>query len=119
MLSRFHIELRRDRVAAIAVAAFCWTAAKADQVIVWNPRTYLLDGRLVLTPTDDMIIWDGGIASRVGSSWIGNGWSNYPGGQGALTSRMLDTAPDHTPRRRIQIDTSRDCDAALLMWRNY
>jgi hypothetical protein len=114
--SKFHTCSRSN---AIALAALCWSAARADEAIVFNPKTYMIEGRLVLHPTPDMVVWDGGGAYRAGEVWVGNGWREYPGGQGALTARMVQ--PDPAPRvsqRRNLIDTS-NCDAALLMWRNY
>ena len=108
-----------SRSSVIALALFCWGAARADDAIVFNPQTYLIEGRLVLTPTPDMVVWDGGSAYRAGTVWVGRGWREFPGGQGALTSMMLNDEDVPRPRRRSRIDTSRECDAALLMWRNY
>lgn len=109
-----------SRSKAIALALLCWGSARADEAIIFNPQTYLIEGRLVLNPTPDMIVWDGGGAYRVGQVWIGNGWREFPGGEAVVTSRMINTAPPATRARprRSTIDTS-DCDAALLMWRNY
>lgn len=115
MQSKFHT---CSRSSAVVLAAFCWSAARADDAIIFNPQTYLIEGRLVLNPTPDMVLWDGGGAYRAGSVWVGTGWREFPGGQGALTTRMIDTSPEPAKRRRRMIDTS-DCDAALLMWRNY
>ena len=75
-------------VAALLAALSCLPAA-ADDAIIFNPSTHLIDVRLVLAPTPDMIVWDGGIATRAGSVWVGDGWGRYPGGRGALTTRML------------------------------
>lgn len=108
-----------SRSSVVAFALFCWGAARADEAIVFNPKTYLIEGRLVLTPTPNMVVWDGGGAYRAGTVWVGNGWREFPGGQGALTSMLLEEEEIPTPRRRRRIDTSMECDAALLMWRNY
>lgn len=115
MQSRFHI-CSRSKIFALCFV--CWGAARADEAIVFNPKTYLIEGRLVLYPTPNMIVWDGGGAYRAGSVWVGNGWRDFPGGQGALTSQIIpDDAP--APRRRIRIDTSGDCPESILTWRNY
>ena len=111
-------------VAALLAALFCPPAA-ADDAIIFNPSTYLIDGRLVLTPTPDMIVWDRGIATRVGSVWVGDGWGRYPGGRGALTTRMQRRAEQveaeavATPRARIRTDRCHDCECQLLMWRSW
>jgi len=109
--------------AAVLLAALACPPASADDAIIFNPSTYMTDGRLVLTPTPDMIIWDGGIATRVGSSWVGDGWGRYPGGRGALTTRMLrvmeEPEPVVRPRRRTGNCCCLDCQNQLLMWRSW
>lgn len=100
-------------VAALLVKLSCPPAA-ADDAIFFNPGTYMIDGQLVLTPTPNMIVWDGGIATRAGSVWVGDGWERYPGGRGALTTRMLRSEqpaePVATPRTRIRTDCCQGCD---------
>ena len=103
------------------VCASLVAGARADEMLIFNPTTYMVNGRLVLNPTPDMIVWDGGSAHRVGSSlWVGNGWSRYPGGQGSLSTRMLqaEVQPEANvrPRRRINTACCCDCEYALLMW---
>ena len=118
------LPLRLTLSAALLAALSCQPAA-ADDAIIFNPSTYLIDGRLVLTPTPDMIVWDRGIATRVGSVWVGDGWGRYPGGRGALTTRMQRRAEEAeaealaTPRYRIRTDRCYDCECQLLMWRSW
>ena len=118
------LPLRLTVVAALLAALSCPPAA-ADDAIIFNPSTYLIDGRLVLTPTPDMIVWDRGIATRVGSVWVGDGGGRYPGGRGALTTRMQRRAEQveaeavATPRYRIRTDRCHDCECQLLMWRSW
>jgi hypothetical protein len=109
-------------VCAAAVVCTSLTAtARADEMLIFNPTTYMVNGRLVLNPTPDMIVWDGGSAHRIGAGmWVGSGWSRFPGGQGSLSTRMLqgDAMPESKarPRRRISTTCSCDCENALLMW---
>jgi hypothetical protein len=109
-------------VCAAAVVCTSLTAtARADEMLIFNPTTYMVNGRLVLNPTPDMIVWDGGSAHRIGAGmWVGSGWSRFPGGQGSLSTRMLedDVMPESKarPRRRISTTCSCDCENALLMW---
>ena len=123
IISALH-PLRLTLVAALLAALSCLPAA-ADDAIIFNPSTYLIDGRLVLAPTPDMIVWDGGIATRAGSVWVGDGWGRYPGGRGGLTTRMLRRAEQAeaeavaTPRYRIRTDRCQDCECQLLMWRSW
>jgi len=62
-------------------------------------------------------------ATRVGSTWVGDGWGRYPGGRGALTTRMLrameEPEPVAKPRTRIRTDCCQGCDCQLLMWRSW
>ena len=115
---------RLTLIAALLSALSCPPAA-ADDAIFFNPGTYMIDGQLVLTPTPDMIVWDRGIATRVGSVWVGDGWGRYPGGRGALTTRMQRRAEQAeaeavaTPRYRIRTDRCHDCECQLLMWRSW
>ena len=116
--------LRLTLVAALLSALSCLPAA-ADDAIIFNPNTYMIDGQLVLTPTPDMIVWDRGIATRVGSVWVGDGWGRYPGGRGALTTRMQRRAKQveaeavAIPRYRIRTDRCHDCECQLLMLRSW
>ena len=109
-------------VCAAAVVCTSLTAtARADEMLIFNPTTYMVNGRLVLNPTPDMIVWDGGSAHRVGSGmWVGSGWSRFPGGQGSLSTRMLQgdamSESKARPRRRISTTCCCDCENALLMW---
>ena len=115
----------RTAVAATLLAACPGLPVLADNLMAFNPGTYMIDGRMVFTPTPDMIVWDGGIASRVGSTWVGDGWSRYPGGRGALTTRMLrameepEAEPVIRPRGRIRGSCCHDCEYQLLMWRSW
>jgi len=109
-------------VCAAAVVCTSLTAtARADEMLIFNPTTYMVNGRLVLNPTPDMIVWDGGSAHRIGAGmWVGSGWSRFPGGQGSLSTRMLEddvmSEPRARPRRRISTTCCGDCENALPMW---
>jgi len=122
-LLRHFIRHTRLALSAALLAACPALPATADDLIIFNPSTYMTDGRLVLTPTPNMIVWDGGIATRAGSVWVGNGWERYPGGRGALTTRMLrateEPEPVVKPRIRIRTDCCQGCDCQLLMWRSW
>ena len=61
-----------------------------------------------------------GLPRRVDAGiWVGSGWSRFPGGQGSMSTRMLqdDVMPDSKarPRRRISTKCCCDCENALLM----
>ena len=109
-------------VCAAAVVCTSLTAtARADEMLIFNPTTYMVNGRLVLKPMPGMIVWDDGSAYRVGAGmWVGSGWSRFPGGQGSLSTRMLEDdvmpEPRARPRRRISTKCCCDCESALLMW---
>lgn len=116
MLSKFHIELRRDTIAVgLLVSAIC-NQSIADTAIVFNPSTYMIDGNLVLTPTPNIVIWEGGSAWRAGDMlWVGNGWDRFPGGQSILTERMLDV-PDPVPPSPAPRHMKHRCDDSILLW---
>ena len=117
--SRFSV-VRFVSVAAVVCTSLTATA-RADEMLIFNPTTYMVNGRLVLNPTPDMIVWDGGSAHRIGAGmWVGSGWSRFPGGQGSLSTRMLqdEDMPKSKarPRRRISTTCCCDCENAMLMW---
>ena len=57
MLSKFHIELRRDSIAVGLLVCAISSQSIADTAIVFNPSTYMINGNLVLTPTRNIVIW--------------------------------------------------------------